>query len=171
MTDGPAFEAFAPIVMGFGLKNQLPKYCQNRQFFAAFCGLWREHRCVGVFGVNCHLALILCGFQRTGQGWIRTSEGVSQWIYSPPRLATPEPTRLLIGSVPRAPCGRPRKALPEYRERSVVRYGAGNSKGIFAANRGVQVSRRTDPSPPKDGPVLWHGFGGFKFKWGESGGQ
>jgi hypothetical protein len=27
-----------------------------------------------------------------GQGWIRTSEGVSQWIYSPPRLATPEPT-------------------------------------------------------------------------------
>ena len=28
-----------------------------------------------------------------GQGWIRTSEGVSQQIYSLPRLATPEPTR------------------------------------------------------------------------------
>gem|GEM_PF-6224178 len=32
-----------------------------------------------------------------GQGWIRTSEGVSQWIYSPPRLATPEPTQKLRG--------------------------------------------------------------------------
>lgn len=28
-----------------------------------------------------------------GQDWIRTSEGVSQRIYSPPRLATSVPTR------------------------------------------------------------------------------
>ena len=29
----------------------------------------------------------------SGQDWIRTSEGVSQRIYSPPRLATSVPTR------------------------------------------------------------------------------
>jgi hypothetical protein len=29
----------------------------------------------------------------TGQEWIRTTEGVSQRIYSPPRLATSVPTR------------------------------------------------------------------------------
>ena len=32
-----------------------------------------------------------------GQGWIRTSEGVSQQIYSLPRLATSVPTRLARG--------------------------------------------------------------------------
>src|SRR3954453_8949432 len=32
-------------------------------------------------------------WQKNGQGWIRTSEGVSQRIYSPPRLATSVPTR------------------------------------------------------------------------------
>ena len=31
---------------------------------------------------------------KNGQGWIRTSEGVSQRIYSPPRLATSVPTRV-----------------------------------------------------------------------------
>ncbi len=31
--------------------------------------------------------------RKYGQGWIRTSEGVSQRIYSPPRLATSVPTR------------------------------------------------------------------------------
>ena len=31
--------------------------------------------------------------ERTGQEWIRTIEGVSQRIYSPPRLATSVPTR------------------------------------------------------------------------------
>ena len=30
-----------------------------------------------------------------GQEWIRTTEGVSQRIYSPPRLATSVPTRIL----------------------------------------------------------------------------
>ncbi len=30
---------------------------------------------------------------KTGQEWIRTIEGVSQRIYSPPRLATSVPTR------------------------------------------------------------------------------
>ena len=39
-----------------------------------------------------------------GQGWIRTSEGVSQWIYSPPRLATPEPTRRCEFDISRAVC-------------------------------------------------------------------
>ena len=33
-------------------------------------------------------------FDKIGQGWIRTSEGVSQQIYSLPRLATSVPTRL-----------------------------------------------------------------------------
>lgn len=28
-----------------------------------------------------------------GQGWVRTIVGVSQWIYSPPRLTAPAPTR------------------------------------------------------------------------------
>ena len=32
-------------------------------------------------------------YQGNGQGWIRTSEGVSQQIYSLPRLATSVPTR------------------------------------------------------------------------------
>ena len=31
-----------------------------------------------------------------GQEWIRTTEGVSQRIYSPPRLATSVPTRRLV---------------------------------------------------------------------------
>ena len=31
-----------------------------------------------------------------GQEWIRTTEGVSQRIYSPPRLATSVPTRILL---------------------------------------------------------------------------
>ena len=31
--------------------------------------------------------------EKTGQEWIRTTEGVSQRIYSPPRLATSVPTR------------------------------------------------------------------------------
>ena len=60
--------------------------------------------------IACIDASLAC-LQSNGQGWIRTSEGVSQWIYSPPRLATPEPTRLLIGSVPQRP-GRPREAHP-----------------------------------------------------------
>ena len=33
--------------------------------------------------------------RRNGQEWIRTTEGVSQRIYSPPRLATSVPTRLV----------------------------------------------------------------------------
>jgi hypothetical protein len=32
--------------------------------------------------------------QRNGQEWIRTTEGISQQIYSLPRLATSVPTRL-----------------------------------------------------------------------------
>lgn len=32
-----------------------------------------------------------------GQGWIRTSEGICQQIYSLPRLAAPEPTLLFCG--------------------------------------------------------------------------
>src|SRR5580704_10958749 len=32
-------------------------------------------------------------FREHGQEWIRTTEGVSQRIYSPPRLATSVPTR------------------------------------------------------------------------------
>jgi hypothetical protein len=35
----------------------------------------------------------LFDLRRSGQDWIRTSEGVSQRIYSPPRLATSVPTR------------------------------------------------------------------------------
>jgi hypothetical protein len=34
--------------------------------------------------------------QSNGQEWIRTTEGVSQRIYSPPRLATSVPTRRLV---------------------------------------------------------------------------
>jgi hypothetical protein len=33
-------------------------------------------------------------YRGNGQEWIRTTEGVSQRIYSPPRLATSVPTRL-----------------------------------------------------------------------------
>ena len=33
--------------------------------------------------------------EKNGQEWIRTTEGVSQRIYSPPRLATSVPTRFL----------------------------------------------------------------------------
>src|ERR1700722_102612 len=33
-----------------------------------------------------------------GQEWIRTTEGVSQRIYSPPRLATSVPTRFCEGA-------------------------------------------------------------------------
>ncbi len=44
----------------------------------------------------CHSqqSLYLSGFRENGQEWIRTTEGVSQRIYSPPRLATSVPTRL-----------------------------------------------------------------------------
>jgi hypothetical protein len=34
-----------------------------------------------------------CEAAKYGQGWIRTSEGVSQQIYSLPRLAASVPTR------------------------------------------------------------------------------
>src|SRR5271156_5301782 len=37
-------------------------------------------------------------FRENGQDWIRTSEGVSQRIYSPPRLATSVPTRFCEGA-------------------------------------------------------------------------
>ena len=39
-------------------------------------------------------------FTDGGQDWIRTSEGVSQRIYSPPRLATSVPTHLVCDSQP-----------------------------------------------------------------------
>src|SRR5204862_6977143 len=43
-------------------------------------------------------------FQRSGQSWIRTNEGVSQRIYSPPRLATSVSARVPSGAcVIRAP--------------------------------------------------------------------
>ena len=40
-----------------------------------------------------------------GQDWIRTSEGVSQRIYSPPRLATSVPTREKGGALYARVCG------------------------------------------------------------------
>ena len=42
---------------------------------------------------------ILSGLEGNGQDWIRTSEGVSQRIYSPPRLATSVPTQIDLDSL------------------------------------------------------------------------
>jgi hypothetical protein len=44
-----------------------------------------------------------------GQGWIRTSEGVSQQIYSLPRLATSVPTLSWAEDSPRRGCARERQ--------------------------------------------------------------
>ena len=38
--------------------------------------------------------LFMSFLEGNGQDWIRTSEGVSQRIYSPPRLATSVPTQI-----------------------------------------------------------------------------
>ena|GEM_PF-4227712 len=41
----------------------------------------------------CHKKLGACEAAKYGQEWIRTTEGISQQIYSLPRLATSVPTR------------------------------------------------------------------------------
>jgi hypothetical protein len=43
--------------------------------------------------MRCVLLRLACEAVKYGQGWIRTSEGISQQIYSLPRLAASVPTR------------------------------------------------------------------------------
>ena len=53
----------------------------------------------------CHTKLRACEVAKYGQEWIRTTEGVSQQIYSLPRLATSVPTRDGIRGSPFAVLG------------------------------------------------------------------
>ena len=54
---------------------------------------WQSN-CVLIQGCQCLALETPADGGGGGQDWIRTSEGVSQRIYSPPRLATSVPTRL-----------------------------------------------------------------------------
>jgi hypothetical protein len=53
----------------------------------------------------CHTKPRACEAAKYGQEWIRTTEGVSQQIYSLPRLATSVPTRDGIRGSPFAVLG------------------------------------------------------------------
>src|SRR5580700_6447560 len=55
--------------------------------------------------VACHTKPRACEAAKYGQEWIRTTEGVSQQIYSLPRLATSVPTRDGIRGSPFAVLG------------------------------------------------------------------
>ena len=80
---------------GLGVwQRKRPSYARlaelRRAYFARFEA--SSALCFGEVGLAIR-SCRACEVAKYGQGWIRTSEGVSQQIYSLPRLAASVPTR------------------------------------------------------------------------------
>ena len=109
------------------------------------CHLWKRPHRLRSPAAPCALASLAC---RGGEGRIRTSEGVSQQIYSLPRLAASVPLR----SARATACGKRRMGNPPPFLVARPPTGSGRDR-CDVGTRGVRVAALFVDSPPRQAGV------------------